>query len=113
MLYSIQKQQVFNPGLSDSMIEIGAVKLKNGEVVDRFDELINQDVIDESITRVTNISDDDVKDADNEENVIKRFKEWIGSLPLVAHNARFDKNMLDMAYYKYNLGKLENQLLIL
>ena len=102
----------FNPGLSDSMIEIGAVKLKNGEVVDRFDELINPGRhIDESITRVTNISDDDVKDADNEENVIKRFKEWIGSLPLVAHNARFDKNMLDMAYYKYNLGKLENPII--
>ena len=102
----------FNPGLSDSMIEIGAVKLKNGEVVDRFDELINPGRhIDESITRVTNISDDDVKDADNEENVIKRFKEWIGTLPLVAHNAKFDKNMLDMAYYKYNLGKLENPII--
>ncbi len=99
----------FNPGLGDSMIEIGGVKIKDGEVIDRFDELINPGChIDEQITRVTNISDDDVKDADNEENVTKRFKEWIGDLPLVAHNARFDKNMLDMAYYKYNLGLLEN-----
>ena len=102
----------FNPGLGDSMIEIGGVKIKNGEVVDRFDELINPGChIDEAITRVTNISDDDVKDADSEENVIKRFKEWIGSLPLVAHNARFDKNMVDMAYYKYGLGKLENPII--
>lgn len=99
----------FNPGLGDSMIEIGAVKIKDGEVIDRFDELINPGHhIDEQITRVTNISDDDVKDADNEENVTKRFKEWIGNMPLVAHNARFDKNMLDMAYHKYNLGNLEN-----
>ena len=99
----------FNPGLGDSMIEMGGVKIKDGEVIDRFDELINPGChIDEQITRVTNISDDDVKDADNEENVTKRFKEWIGDLPLVAHNARFDKNMLDMAYYKYNLGLLEN-----
>jgi len=102
----------FNPGLGDSMIELGAVKLKNGEVVDRFDELINPGHhIDEQITKVTEISDEDVKDADNEENVIRRFKEWIGDLPLVAHNARFDKNMLDMAYYKYNLGKLENPII--
>ncbi|HIS18238.1 MAG TPA: PHP domain-containing protein, partial [Candidatus Coprovivens excrementavium] len=102
----------FNPGLGDSMIEIGGVKIHNGEVVDRFDELINPGhPIDEAITRVTDISDDDVKDADNEENVTKRFKEWIGSLPLVAHNARFDKNMLDMAYYKYGLGKLENPII--
>ena len=102
----------FNPGLGDSMIEIGGVKVKDGEVIDRFDELINPGHhIDEQITRVTNISDDDVKDADNEENVTKRFKEWIGALPLVAHNARFDKNMLDMAYYKYDLGKLENPII--
>ncbi|MBR6133130.1 MAG: PolC-type DNA polymerase III [Bacilli bacterium] len=102
----------FNPGLGDSMIEIGAVKIHHGEVIDRFDELINPGHhIDEEITRVTDISDDDVKDSDNEENVVKRFKEWIGNLPLVAHNAKFDKNMLDMAYYKYDLGKLENPII--
>ena len=102
----------FNPGLGDSMIEVGGVKIHNGEVVDRFDELINPGHhIDEQITRVTDISDDDVKDADNEENVVKRFKEWIGDLPLVAHNARFDKNMLDMAYYKYDLGELSNPII--
>ena len=102
----------FNAGLSDSMIEIGGVKVHNGEVVDRFDELINPGHhIDEAITRVTDISDDDVKTADNEENVTKRFKEWIGNLPLVAHNARFDKSMLDMAYYKYDLGELENPII--
>ena len=102
----------FNAGLGDSMIEIGGVKIHNGEVVDRFDELINPGHhIDEAITRVTDISDDDVKDCDNEENVVKRFKDWIGDLPLVAHNARFDKSMLDMAYYKYDLGELENPII--
>ncbi len=102
----------FNAGISDSMIEIGGVKLSNGIIVDRFDELINPGhPIDPEITAVTDISDEDVKDADNEKNVVKRFKEWIGDLPLVAHNARFDKSMLDMAYYKYKLGKLENPII--
>ena len=102
----------FNPGLGNSMIEIGGVKVKNGEIIDRFDSLINPGCkIDEQITRVTNITDDDVKDAPNEEEVTKQFKEWIGNLPLVAHNARFDKNMLDMAYYKYDLGRLENPII--
>ena len=102
----------FNPGLGDSMIEIGGVKIHNGEVVDRFEELINPGHhIDEQITRVTDISDDDVKDALDEETVTKRFKEWIGNLPLVAHNARFDKNMIDMAYYKYGLGKVSNPII--
>ena len=102
----------FNAGIGDSMIEIGGVKVHNGEVIDRFDELINPGHhIDEAITRVTDISDDDVKDADTEGNVVKRFKEWIGDLPLVAHNARFDKSMLDMAYYKYDIGTLDNPII--
>ena len=102
----------FNAGLSDSMIEIGGVKVCNGSVIDRFDELINPGhPIDPEITSITEISDEDVKDADNEETVVKRFKKWIGDLPLVAHNARFDKSMLDMAYYKYKLGKLKNPII--
>ena len=71
----------FNAGINDSMIEIGGVKLSNGIIVDRFDELINPErPIDPEITAVTDISDEDVKDADNEKNVIKRFKEWIGDI---------------------------------
>ena len=102
----------FNAGISDSMIEIGGVKICNGSVIDRFDELINPGhPIDPEITAITEITDEDVADADNEEAVTKKFKEWIGNLPLVAHNARFDKSMLDMAYYKYNLGKLENPII--
>ncbi|MBR4262222.1 MAG: PolC-type DNA polymerase III [Bacilli bacterium] len=100
----------FNAGLGDSMIEIGAVKVKNGVITDeRFDELINPGRhIDSVITNLTGISDFKVRDADNEENVVKRFKEFIGDAVLVAHNAKFDKSMLDMAYYKYGLGKLTN-----
>lgn len=99
----------FNPGLHDQMIEIGAVKMYKGEVVERFDELINPNrKLDAVITNLTGITDSKLENADSEENVTKRFKNWIGDLPLVAHNATFDKNMLDMAYHKYNLGKLEN-----
>ena len=100
----------FNAGIRDSIIEIGAVKVKNGIVQEeRFDELINPGhPIDPVITNLTGISDYKVKDCDNEENAVKRFKEFIGDGILVAHNAKFDKSMLDMAYYKYNLGKLEN-----
>ena len=103
----------FNAGLNDSMIEIGAVKVKNGVITDeRFDELINPGChIDPVITALTGISDFKVRDADNEENVVKRFKEFIGDNVLVAHNAKFDKSMLDMAYYKYNLGELTNPII--
>ena len=102
----------FNPGLHDSMIEIGAVKMKDGAVIESFDELINPGVsIDSSITELTGITNNMVKDCPNEEEVTKKFKEWIGELPLVAHNATFDKNMLESAYHKYGLGNLENTIL--
>ena len=102
----------FNPGLHDSMIEIGAVKMKDGAVIESFDELINPGVsIDISITELTGITNNMVKDCPNEEEVTKKFKEWIGDLPLVAHNAQFDKNMLESAYNKYNLGSLNNTIL--
>ncbi|MBR3161628.1 MAG: PolC-type DNA polymerase III [Bacilli bacterium] len=102
----------FNPGLHDSMIEIGAVKMKDGAIIESFDELINPGVlIDSEITELTGIDNRMVKDCPNEEIVTKKFKEWIGDLPLVAHNATFDVNMLESAYHKYNLGKLENPVL--
>ena len=94
---------------NDQMIEIGAVKIKNGEITDRFDELINPNKkLPEKITLLTNITDDMLKDKDNEENVTKRFLEWIGDLPMVAHNAKFDIGFIDMACKKYNLGEFNN-----
>lgn len=102
----------FNPGLHDSMIEIGAVKMKDGAVIETFDELINPGVlIDSEITELTGINNNMVRDCPNEEVVTKKFKSWIGDLPLVAHNAKFDKNMLEMAYHKYGLGTLDNPIL--
>ena len=102
----------FNPGLHDTMIEIGAVKMKDGAVIESFDELINPGVlIDSEITELTGITNNMVRECPNEEVVTKKFKEWIGNLPLVAHNAKFDKNMLESAYHKYGLGELKNTIL--
>ena len=102
----------FNAGLSDSIIEIGAVKMKDGIVIDSFDELINSGKpLRKEITKLTGITDAMLSSCDNEENATKRFKEFIGDLPLVAHNAKFDKSFLDSAYSKYNLGKLTNPIL--
>lgn len=99
----------FNAGLDDQMIEIGAVKMKDGEVIERFDELIDpKRPLDHEITEVTQITDGMLKGKPTEEEVTKRFKEFIADYPLVAHNAKFDISMLEMAYYKYNLGEFNN-----
>ena len=99
----------FNAGGTDSIIDIGAVKICNGEIIDRFNELINPGrPLPEKITAITNITDDMLKDKDTEENAIKRFIDWYGNLPMVAHNAKFDVSFLSMCYKKYNLGEFKN-----
>lgn len=99
----------FNAGLGDQMIEIGAVKMKDGEVIERFDELIDPGFpLDREITEVTQITDGMLKGRPNEEEVTKKFKEFIKDYPLVAHNAKFDISMIEMAYHKYNLGEFSN-----
>ena len=99
----------FNAGGGDSIIEIGAVKIKNGEIIEKYDELINPGrKLPQKIIDVTNITDEMLQDKDNEENAVKRFIEWFGDLPMVAHNAKFDVSFLEMAYKKYNLGTFQN-----
>ena len=99
----------FNAGGADSIIEIGAVKIKNGEILEKYDELINPGrPLPAKITEVTNITDEMLEGKDNEENAVRRFIEWFGDCPMVAHNAKFDVSFLEMAYKKYNFGTFNN-----
>jgi DNA polymerase-3 subunit alpha (Gram-positive type) len=102
----------FNATSGDSLIEIGAVKILNGEIIDTFDELINPGRdIPEYITKFTHITNAMVKKSRNELEVTKSFKEWIGDMPLVAHNAKFDKSFLSSVYKRYDLGELKNPII--
>lgn len=93
----------------DQMIEIGAVKIQNGEIIDRFDELIDPHrKIPSKITELTFITDEMVAGKDDEQTVTKRFLEWVGDLPMVAHNAKFDISFMRAAMNKYNFGEFEN-----
>ena len=99
----------FNAGGADQMIEIGAVKICNDEIIDRFDELIDPGRhIPDKITALTCITDDMVKGKDDEETVTKRFLAWVGDAPMVAHNAKFDISFMVSAMKKYDLGEFKN-----
>ena len=99
----------FNAGGADLMIVIGAVKIKDGEIIGRFDELIDpKRHIPDKITELTCITDDMVRGKRSEEEVTKMFLEWTGNLPMVAHNAKFDISFIEMAMRKYNLGEFQN-----
>ncbi len=97
---------------SDQMIEIGAVKIKGGEITDRFDEFIDpKRPLPAKITELTCITDEMLAGHDSEENVTRRFLEWTGDLPMVAHNAKFDIGFISAACAKYNLGEFTNTVL--
>jgi len=99
----------FNAGGADSIIEIGAVLIKNGEIIDRFDEFIDpKRPLPYKIIELTNITDDMLKGKDDEKCVVKRFMEWVKDYPMVAHNAKFDTSFIDMCHKKYNLGEFKN-----
>ncbi len=97
---------------SDQMIEIGAVKIQKGQIIDRFDELIDpQRPIPKKITELTYITDEMVHGKDSEQNVTQRFLAWAGDLPMVAHNAKFDISFMKAACNKYNLGEFDKTVL--
>ncbi len=99
----------FNAAGGDSIIEIGAVKIQNGEIIDRFSQLIDpKRPLPEKITEITHITDDMLVGMPLEEEAVKNFINWFEDLPMVAHNAKFDVSFLEMAYSKYNLGTFSN-----
>ena len=99
----------FNAGGSDSIIEIGAVKLKGGKILDRYDELINPGrKLPEKIVELTGITDAMLKDKRDEKEAVIDFMKWVGDDPMVAHNAKFDVSFLEMAFKKYDLGIFSN-----
>ena len=94
----------------DRLIEIAAVKVKNGAEIDSFESYINpRRPISELITRLTSITDDDVKDAPFEEEVMTNFYNWLDEDDiLVAHNAKFDLGFLDKSFERLGLKNKNN-----
>ncbi len=77
------------------IIEIGAVKVLGGRIAGRFGRVVNPGChIPLSVSKLTGITDSDVRDAPPEGEVIPSFLEFVGELPLVAHNVKFDLSFL-------------------
>ena len=84
------------------IIEIGAVKVENGVITERFSEFVNPQVpIPFKIEELTGIRDDMVMGAETIEEILPRFMEFCEGCVMIAHNAEFDmsfirKNCMDL-----------------
>ncbi len=84
----------FSP-VTNRIIEIGAVKVENGQITDRFSTFVNPEVpIPFEIEKLTSINDSMVMDAETIETVLPKFLKFVGDAVLVAHNANFDVSFI-------------------
>ncbi|SER07357.1 DNA polymerase-3 subunit alpha [Gracilibacillus ureilyticus] len=120
--YNVQDRELFDEtyvvfdvettGLSavyDTIIELAAVKIKNGEIIDRFESFANpHKPLTETIINLTNITDDMLRDAPEVEEVLTDFQKWMGDHILVAHNADFDMGFINTGFKKIGLEEASN-----
>lgn len=80
---------------TERITEIGAVKIKNGEVIERFSEFVNPNKsLSQEISNLTGITDEMLQDKPDETDVVPRFMEFVGDAVMVAHNASFDMSFI-------------------
>ena len=95
----------FSP-VKDKIIEIGAVKVEEGKITDKFSTFVNPKVpIPFEITRLTSITDEMVMNAPTIEEVLPEFLEFIDGAALVAHNAGFDVGFIAVSYTHLDVYK--------
>ena len=93
----------------DQIIELAAVKVKDGEIIDKFERFSNpHEKLSETIINLTHITDDMLVDAPEIEEVLTEFKEWVGDAIFVAHNASFDMGFIDTGYERLGFGPSNN-----
>ncbi len=93
----------------NKIIEFGAVKISKGTITNRVDILVNPKCpIPKKISKITNITDEMVKDAPTIEEALPKIMEFIGDSVLVTHNASFDIAFLNEALISLGQPPIKN-----
>ena len=80
----------------DRVIEVAAILFKDGEPADRYTTLVNPGIpIPKLIEEITGITNNMVADAPSESSIIDEFFQFMGDIPIVAHNTPFDLAYLE------------------
>ena len=96
----------------DRVIEIGAVKVQDGEILDRFQSLVNPErTVPKNIQRLTGINTPMVMEAPLMNEVMPAYLDFLGDGVLVAHNLSFDKRFLNAELAALDHDPLANRML--
>ena len=95
------------PGTSQ-VIEIGAVMIQNGVIVDRLETFVECAFLPEYITKITGIEPSDLIGAPTRREALIKLREFMQDAIFVAHNAAFDYSFLTASFNRFGLGDIGN-----
>ncbi|MCW8895903.1 MAG: 3'-5' exonuclease [Sulfurimonas sp.] len=91
------------------IIEIAALKIKNGKIIDSYESLVKCKEINKHITAITGISAEDTQDAPLLKEVLYKFKLFLGDAVFIAHDVKFDYKFISQSMQKVGLEPLLNR----
>ncbi len=91
------------------IIEIGAVKVQNFHIIDRFESLVRCDHISEHITEITGIAEADTHSAPGMRVVLQAFKAFLGNDIFVGHDVKFDFQFTSRMMERVGMAPLLNR----
>ena len=91
------------------IIEIAAIRVKNGVIIDKFESLVRCKEINEHITNITGIKTQDTENAPELKDVLYKFKNFLGDSIFVAHDVKFDYSFISASLEKIGLAPLLNR----
>ena len=91
----------------DKVIELAAVKMQGGTVIDRFDEFIDPGhPLSQTTINLTSITDEMVRGSKTEEEVFRMFKDFCHDAVIVGHNATFDVDFMNVGYQRHGMDPI-------
>ena len=95
------------PGTSQ-VIEIGAVMVQNGKIIDSYETFVECAFLPEYITKITGIEPKDLIDAPTRKEALIGLRHFMQDSIFVAHNAKFDYGFLNASFERFGLGNIGN-----
>jgi len=91
------------------IIEIGAVKLQNGKILDTYESLVYCTDISDQIQEITGIKTEETLKAPSLSKVMREFRLFLGDAVFVGHDAKFDYNFVSAMMERVGLDRLLNR----